>query len=91
VINLGSILVGNATLVVANVLTCNNHSQFSGHANGRAATCVHSGLQLEVGPHPAFWVSFCRLCTACCTGTTGSAAGWLLQYLGQQVSLLSNQ
>jgi hypothetical protein len=26
VINLGSILVGNATLVVANVLTCNNHS-----------------------------------------------------------------
>jgi hypothetical protein len=27
VINLGSILVGNATLVVANVLTCNNHSQ----------------------------------------------------------------
>jgi hypothetical protein len=27
VINLGSISVGNATLVVANVLTCNNHSQ----------------------------------------------------------------
>jgi hypothetical protein len=26
VINLGSISVGNATLVVANVLTCNNHS-----------------------------------------------------------------
>jgi hypothetical protein len=26
VINLGSILVGNATLVVANVLTCNKHS-----------------------------------------------------------------
>jgi hypothetical protein len=28
VINLGSILVGNATLVVANVLTCNNHSPY---------------------------------------------------------------
>jgi hypothetical protein len=28
VINLGSILVGNATLVVANVLTCNKHSQY---------------------------------------------------------------
>jgi ATPase subunit of ABC transporter with duplicated ATPase domains len=27
VINLGSISVGNATLVVANVLTCNNHSK----------------------------------------------------------------
>jgi hypothetical protein len=38
VINLGSISVGNATLVVANVLTCNNHSHtcglFSGGYNG---------------------------------------------------------
>jgi hypothetical protein len=36
-INLGSILVGIATLVVANVLTCNNHSQNS----NLLTTCVH--------------------------------------------------
>jgi hypothetical protein len=29
VINLGSISVGNATLVVANVLTCNKHTPIS--------------------------------------------------------------
>jgi hypothetical protein len=32
VINLGSISVGNATLVVANVLTCNKHSHMAAAA-----------------------------------------------------------
>jgi hypothetical protein len=44
VINLGSISVGNATLVVANVLTCNKHSQrcVDGHARGEFY-CYYTG------------------------------------------------
>jgi hypothetical protein len=40
VIYLGSISVGNATLVVASVLTCNNHSQY-----GMGCVCVWCGVR----------------------------------------------
>jgi hypothetical protein len=43
----GSTPVGNATLVVANVLTCNKHSQYSG------IQCAHILMQM---PPASQWV-----------------------------------
>jgi hypothetical protein len=55
VINLGSILVGNATLVVANVLTCNNHSKNAVRAGHDAVVqlLLRNGAdpQLRIGFH----------------------------------------